>query len=88
MQIKAMMPASQPAQPARQPTSLVSLKTENASLSGQYTNLCVLNTKYFKFEELKNSIFLSNFSEDDIKYWIKNTTEFIEDDEGTVYYMD
>ena len=30
-----------------------------------------VKTKYFQFEELKNSIFLSNFSEDHLKYWIK-----------------
>ena len=33
-----------------------------------------MKTNYFKFEELKNSIFHSNFSEDHLKYWIKNTT--------------
>ena len=27
-----------------------------------------MDTKFFQFEELKNSKFLSNFSEDDIKY--------------------
>ena len=48
----------------------------------------VMETKKFQFEELKNSIFLSNFSEDHLKYWIKNTTEFWLDHEGTVYYMD
>ena len=35
-----------------------------------------MDTRIFQFEELKNSKFLSNFSEDDIKYWIKNTIEF------------
>ena len=50
--------------------------------------MTTMDTRIFQFEELKNSKFLSNFSEDDIKYWIKNTTEFIEDDEVTVYYMD
>ena len=47
-----------------------------------------IKTKYFQFEELKNSIFLSNLSEDHLKYWIKNTTEFVLNHDGTVYYMD
>ena len=32
-----------------------------------------------QFEELKNSIFLSNFSEDHLKYLIKKSTEFLLD---------
>ena len=47
-----------------------------------------MDTRIFQFEELKNSKFLSNFSEDDIKYWIKKTTEFWVDREGYIYYMD
>ena len=30
-----------------------------------------MHTEYFKFEELKNSIFLSKYTEDEIKFWIK-----------------
>ena len=46
-----------------------------------------MHTEYFKFEELKNSTFLSKYTEDEIKFWIKNTTEFIEDDEGNVFHL-
>ena len=48
----------------------------------------VMDIKYFKFEELKNSTFLSKYTEDEIKFWIKNTREFSEDTEGNVYYLD
>ena len=47
-----------------------------------------VKTKYCQIEELKNSIFLSNFSEDHLKYWIKKITEFILDRDGTIYYID
>ena len=47
-----------------------------------------MHTEYFKFEELKNSTFLSKYTEDEIKFWIKNTKELTYDDEGYVYYLD
>ena len=47
-----------------------------------------IDTDYFKFEELKNSTFLSKYTEDEIKFWIKNTRELSEDIEGNVYYLD
>ena len=47
-----------------------------------------IDTKYFKFEELKKSTLLSNYTDDDIKFWIKHTKEFTYDDEGYVYYLD
>ena len=46
-----------------------------------------MDTDYFKIEELKNSKFFSNYTEDEIKLWTKNTPEFIVDDEGNVYWL-
>ena len=37
-----------------------------------------MQTECFKFEELKNSIFLSKYTEDEIKFWIKNTKQLFE----------
>ena len=46
-----------------------------------------MHTKYFKFEELKNSTFLSKYTEDEIKFWIKNTKQLFEDKEGYIYFL-
>ena len=45
-----------------------------------------MQTECFKFEELKHSIFLSEYTEDEIKLWIKNTKQLFEDKERTYIF--
>ena len=87
----ARQPASQPARPGQFEEDHQALDEQQQSDEDRkrqfkwavYKFMCTekqgMNTKYFKFEELKNSIFLSNFSEDHLKYWIKKSTEFLLD---------
>ena len=46
-----------------------------------------INIEYFTFEELKKSTFLSKYTEDDIKFWIQNTLQFMYDGERYVYCL-
>ena len=46
-----------------------------------------MDTDYFKFEELKNSTFLSKYTEDEIKFWIKNPKQLFEELEGNIYFL-
>ena len=46
-----------------------------------------LHSQKFTFEELKNSEYLKNYTEDHIHFFIKHSKEYHEDNQGNVVYV-
>ena len=46
-----------------------------------------LDSQKFTFEQLKNSNYLQEYTEDEIHYFIKHSKSFNEDNEGNVVYV-